>query len=131
MVESLVVIPEDKELLDGVKAVIKEAERGPKRQYEIRTYKEADYNSHADIAWFFLNGGKSLGISPAGHSDLRKFNSNTPILCLIDKGKIVAIAQITKFLKGRPASFGKTASGIYGTWRDPRPKDTISDARKE
>lgn len=118
-------------MLPYLENTIKEGKMDKKgREYEIRTFESADYNSHADIAWFFLNGKKSLSRMPAGHSDLRRFEPGKPVLCKLENGKIVALSEITEFSNaGRPISFGQSISGTNGFWERPTIGDAIFDAR--
>ena len=110
-------------------------------RYELRKISDSDYNSHADVSfWYFTNGFRSP-TSPAGHSDKRRFPSGTVVLCRLKKGAdekgkkgwfMQAFAKVVKFSKvGRPIGFDNSLSNeaLLGYWKPPSRNEVVYDAR--
>lgn len=109
-------------------------------RYELRVINDTDYNSHADISFWYFSNGACSPTFPAGHSDKRRFPSGTVVLCRLRKGKdhngkegyfMEGFAKVTKISgDGRPVEFGGSLSNrCVGYWEPPGPNEVIYDER--
>lgn len=109
-------------------------------RYEFRVIDYADYNSHADVLFWYFTDSSYCSTSPVGHFDKRRFPSGTIVLCRLRKGEyhtgkegyfMEGFAKVTKFSEdGRPVKFGDSLSNRYlGHWEPPGPKEIIYDKR--
>jgi len=109
-------------------------------RYELREINDTDYNSFADVSFWYFTNGFSSSTSPAGHSDKRTFPPGTVVLCRLRKGTddagkqgyfMEGFAKVKKFSNnGRPVEFGESLSNRYlGGWIAPGQNQIIYDAR--
>ncbi len=113
---------------------------GEEYRYELRVIDDTDYNSHADVSFWYFTNGVCSATSPAGHSDKRRFPSGTVVLCRLRKGRdqtgkegyfMEGFAKVTKFSEGgRPIEFGDSLSNRQlGYWQPSAPDEVIYDER--
>lgn len=110
-------------------------------RYELRVVSDYDYNSHADVGFFYFTNGVRSAFSPAGNSEKRL--RDKVVLCRLRSGGktpdgkdgyyFCGLAEVNKFSEdGRPIEFGYyTNNCSHGGWVPPTAEDTIYDERAE
>jgi len=109
-------------------------------RYELRKVTDSDYCSHGDVSYWYFTNGVSSYTSPAGHSDARRFPSDTVVLCRLRKSTdpankgyfLEGFAKVLKFSKdGKPAKFGDSLNNRpTGYWEPPTAGQIIYDERE-
>jgi len=106
-------------------------------RYELREVSGVEYNGHADVSFFSFTNGCRSPITPAGHSDKRRFPEGTVVLVRLRKAPdqeshyMEAFAKVTQFSEsGRPTEFGDSLDNrMLGRWEPPAPDQVIYDER--
>ena len=97
-------------------------------EYVMVNVTDTDYNSHADIGFFYFSNGQMGGITPGGHSD-KRFRGKTIVMIRDQDGngvKVRGFAEVTEFSdEGRPIAFGWER----GKWKSPGLDEDIIDER--